>query len=92
MLELHNPFESSMTVVKCAVGVKDGFKMNVKPYQWSVLTCLFLFVMLTNRLMDEVRQESLWMMTFADDSVIWSEGGQGRETWRDEGMHWKKEE
>ena len=33
----------------------------------------FLFAMVTDRLTDEVRQESLWMVMFADDIVIYIE-------------------
>ena len=65
-------YESSMTQVKCSVGVTDGFKVEVELHQRSALSS-FLFAMVMYRLTNEVRQESLWMMMFADDIVICSE-------------------
>ena len=47
----------------------DGFKVDVGRHQGLTLS-LFLFAMMMDRLTDEVRQESLWMMMFADDIVI----------------------
>ena len=64
--------ESSVTAVKCAVGVTDGFKVEVGLHQGSAMSP-FLFAMMMDRLTDEVRQESLWAMMFADDIVICSE-------------------
>ena len=49
-------YESSLTVVKCAVGVKDGFKVEAGPHQGLALS--LLFAMVTDRLTDEVSQES----------------------------------
>ena len=49
--------ESCVTVVKCAVGVTEAGEN-----QRSALSPF--------RLTDEARQVSLWMMMFADDTVI----------------------
>ena len=60
------------TVVRCAVGVTEEFKVEVGLHQGSALSP-FLFAMVMDRLTDEVRQESPWTMMFADDIVICSE-------------------
>ena len=61
-----------MTVVNCAIEVTDGFKVEVGPVQGSALSSL-LYAMVLDRLTGEVRQESPWMVMFADDIVICSE-------------------
>ena len=60
------------TVVRCAVGVTEKFKVELGPHQGSALSP-FLFAVVMDRLTDEVRQESPWTMMFADDIVICSE-------------------
>ena len=65
-------YESCKTVVRCAVGVTEEFKVEVGLHQGSALSP-FLFAMVMDRLTDEVRQESPWTMMFADDIVICSE-------------------
>ena len=62
----------SVTGVKCAVGVMDGFKVEVGSHQGSALSP-FLFAMVMDRLTDKIRQESPWIIMFADDIVICSE-------------------
>ncbi|XP_062865903.1 uncharacterized protein LOC134328668 [Trichomycterus rosablanca] len=62
-------YEDSRTVVRCAVGVTDSFKVEVGLHQGSALSP-FLFALVMDRLTDEVRQESPWTMMFADDIVI----------------------
>ncbi|XP_051790978.1 uncharacterized protein LOC127529870 [Erpetoichthys calabaricus] len=64
-------YEGSVTVMRSAVGVMDAFKMEVGLHQGSALSP-FLFAMVMDRLTDEIRQESTWMM-FADDIVIYSD-------------------
>jgi exonuclease III len=68
-------YEDCKTVVKCAVGVTEEFKVKVGLHQGSALSP-FLFAMIMDRLTDEVRQESPWTMMFADDIVISSESRQ----------------
>ncbi|KAI5622938.1 migration and invasion-inhibitory protein [Silurus asotus] len=55
-----------------AVGTIDWFKVKVGLHQGSALSP-FLFAVVMERLKDEVRQESLWTMMFADDIVICGE-------------------
>ncbi|KAK3556397.1 hypothetical protein QTP70_007981 [Hemibagrus guttatus] len=65
-------YERSRTVVKCAVGQTEEFKVEVGLHQGSALSP-FLFAIVTDQLSEEVRQESPWTMMFADDIVICSE-------------------
>ncbi|KAK3569443.1 hypothetical protein QTP86_030060 [Hemibagrus guttatus] len=61
-----------LTVVRCAVGQTEEFKVEVGLHQGSALSP-FLFAMVMDQLSEEVRQESPWTMMFADDIVICSE-------------------
>ena len=70
-------YEGSETVVRCAVGITESFKVKIGLHQGSALSP-FLFVVIINRLMDEVRREPPWTMLFADDIVI-CEGRSGAE-------------
>ncbi|KAK3540827.1 hypothetical protein QTP86_002365 [Hemibagrus guttatus] len=65
-------YERSRTVVRCAVGQTEEFKMEVGLHQGSALSP-FLFAIVMGQLSEEVRQESPWAMMFADDIVICSE-------------------
>ncbi|KAK3505959.1 hypothetical protein QTP70_003416 [Hemibagrus guttatus] len=65
-------YERSRTVVKCAVGQTEEFKVEVGLHQGSALSP-FLFAMVMDQLSEEVRQESPWTMMFADDIAICSE-------------------
>ncbi|MCJ8729789.1 hypothetical protein PDJAM_G00110470 [Pangasius djambal] len=65
-------FERSRTVVRCAVGQTEEFKVEVGLHQGSALSP-FLFAMVMDQLSEEVRQESPYTMMFADDIVICSE-------------------
>ena len=67
-------YEESETVVGCAVGTTESFKVKVGLHQGSALS-LFLFAVIMDRLMDEVRREPPWTMLFADDIVIREETG-----------------
>ncbi|KAI5089891.1 hypothetical protein C0J45_20026 [Silurus meridionalis] len=64
--------EDSVTAVTCAVGTTDWFKVEVGLHQGLALSP-FLFAVVMDRLMDEVRQDSPWTMMFADDIVICGE-------------------
>ncbi|KAK3518424.1 hypothetical protein QTP70_000595 [Hemibagrus guttatus] len=65
-------YERSRTVVRCAVGQTEEFKVEVGLHQGSAFSP-FLFAMVMDQLSEEVRQESPWTMMFADDIVICSE-------------------
>ena len=65
-------YEGSETVVRCAVGTTESFKVKVGLYQGSALSP-FLFAVIMDRLTDEVRREPTWTMLFADDIVICEE-------------------
>ena len=64
--------EGSETVVRCAVGTTESFKVKVGLHQGLALSP-FLFVGIIDRLTDEVRREPPWMVLFADDIVICQE-------------------
>ena len=65
-------YEESETVVRCAIGTTESFKVKVGMHQGSALS-LFLFAVIMDRLTDEVRREPPWTMLFADDIVICEE-------------------
>ncbi|KAK3533234.1 hypothetical protein QTP70_013664 [Hemibagrus guttatus] len=65
-------YERIRTVVRCAVGQTEEFKVEVGLRQGSALSP-FLFAIVMDQLSEEVRQESPWTMMFADDIVICSE-------------------
>ncbi|KAK3518615.1 hypothetical protein QTP70_005532 [Hemibagrus guttatus] len=65
-------YERSRTVVRCAVGQTEEFKVEVGVHQGSALSP-FLFAMVMDQLSEEVRQESPCTMVFADDIVICSD-------------------
>ncbi|KAK3548808.1 hypothetical protein QTP70_020691 [Hemibagrus guttatus] len=65
-------YERSRTVVRCAVGQTEEFKVEVGLHQGSALSP-FQFAIVMDQLSEEVRQESPWTMMFADDIVICSE-------------------
>ena len=67
-----NIYEGSETVVRCAVGTTESFKVKVGLHQGLALNP-FLFVVTTDRLTDEVTREPQWTMLFADDIVIYEE-------------------
>ncbi|MCJ8739626.1 hypothetical protein PDJAM_G00049200 [Pangasius djambal] len=69
---VHNMYKRSRTVVRCAVGQTEEFKVEVGLHQGSALSP-FLFAMVMDQLSEEVRQESPCTMLFADDIVICSE-------------------
>ena len=65
-------YEGRETMVRCAVGTIESFKVRVGLHQGSALSP-FLFAVIMDRLTDEVRREPPWTMLFADDIVICEE-------------------
>ena len=65
-------YEGSETVVRCAVGTTESFKVKIGLHQGSALNP-FLFAVIMDRLTDEVRRQPSWTMLFADDIVICEE-------------------
>ena len=65
-------YEGSETVMRCAVGTTESFKVKVGLHQGSALSP-FLFAMIMDRRTNEVRSEPPWTMLFADDIVICEE-------------------
>ena len=65
-------YKESKTVVRCAIGTTENFKVKVGLHQGLALSP-FLFAVIMDRLTDEVRREPPWMMLFADDIVICEE-------------------
>ena len=78
-------YKDCMTVVRCAVGTKEGFGVEVGLHQGSALSP-FLFALVMDRLTDDIRQEAPWTMMFADDICICSghkrHAGESLESWR----------
>ena len=62
-------YEGSKTVVRCAVGTTESFKVKVGLHQGSALSP-FLIAVIMDRLTDEVRRELPRKMLFVDDIVI----------------------
>ena len=69
---VHDMYEGSETVVRCAAGTTESFKVKVGLHQGSTVSP-FLFAVIMDRLPDEVRREPPWTMLFADDIVICEE-------------------
>ena len=65
-------YKTSKTMVRCAIGTTESFKIKVKLHQGSALS-LFLFAVIMNRLTNKVRREQPWTMLFADYIVICKE-------------------
>lgn len=59
-------------MVRCAVVVTDGFKMELGLHQGSALSP-FLFAVMIDRMTGEIMQESPWTIMFVDDLVICNE-------------------
>ena len=78
-------YEESKTVVRCAVGTTESFKVKFGLHQGSA-SSPFLFAVIMDRLTDNVRRELPWTMLFAEDIVICEETREEverrLETWR----------
>ncbi|KAK3571083.1 hypothetical protein QTP86_001802 [Hemibagrus guttatus] len=65
-------YERSRTVVRCAVGQTEEFKVEVGLHQGLALSP-FLFAMMMDQLSEEVRQEPPWTMMFEGGGLHWRE-------------------
>ena len=65
-------YKRSETVVRCAVGNTESFKVKIELHQGSALSP-FLFAVIMHWLTDEVKREPPLTMLFADDIVICKE-------------------
>ena len=65
-------YKESKTVLRCAIGTTERFKVKVGLHQGSTLSP-FLFTVIMVRLTDEVRREPPWTTLFADDIVIYED-------------------
>ena len=70
--KIRNSGKVSETMVRCAVGTTESFKVKVGLHKESALSP-FLFAVIMDRLTDEVKREPPWTMLFADDIVICEE-------------------
>ena len=64
-------YKGSETVVRCAVGTTESFKVKAGLHQGSTLSP-FLFAMIVDK-QTRIRREPPWTMLFADDIVIFEE-------------------
>lgn len=62
---LQDMYEGNLSVMRCVVGVTDGFKVEM-----GLALSHSLYAIVMDRLTDEIRQESPWTMMFVDDIVI----------------------
>ena len=62
-------YEESETVIRCAVGTAESFKVKIGLHQGLALS-QFLFAVIMDGLTDKVRREPSWTMLFADDIVV----------------------
>lgn len=69
---IQDMYKDCKTVVRCAIGATEVFKVDVGRHQVLALRP-FLFAMVMDRLTDEVRLEFQWTTMFADDIVICGE-------------------
>ena len=69
---VQNKYKGSETVVRCAAGTTESFKVKVGLHKRSVLSS-FLCAVIMNRITDEIRRKPSWKMLFADDIVICKE-------------------
>lgn len=70
-------YEGRVTVVRCAAGEMDGFKAEVGLHQGSTLSP-FLFAIVMDSLMNEIRRGSPWTTMFADNIVSCCESSEQR--------------
>ena len=74
-------YDDSITAVRCAIGVTEGFEVKVGLHQGSALSP-FLFAMVMDRMTDDIREESPWTMMFVICSESKERVEEKLESWR----------
>ena len=62
-------YDGATTTVRSAAGLTEEFKVGVGLHQGSALSP-FLFVIIMDRLTEDIRKDAPWDMLFADDIVL----------------------
>ena len=62
-------YDGATTTVRSAAGLTKEFKVGVGLHQGSALS-LFLFAIIIDRLMEDLRKDAPWDMLFVDDIVL----------------------
>lgn len=80
MREDQDMYEGSVTAVRSVVGVTDAFEVEAGLHPGSTRSP-FRFAVVMDTLTDEIRQQCLWAIIFADNTVICGDSReQGEET------------
>ena len=66
---IQDMFDRATTTVRSAAGLTKEFKVGVRFHQGSALSA-FLFAIIIDRLMKDIRKDTPWDMLFADDIVL----------------------
>ena len=84
-------YDEATTTVRSAAGLNKEFKVGVGLHQGSALSP-FLFVVIIDRLTEDIRKDAQWDMLFADDIVLSRQNiGSYRRIWRFGEMHCREE-
>ena len=62
-------YDGATTTVRNAAGLTEEFKVGVGLHQGSALSP-FLFAIIIDRLMKDIRKDAPWDMLFADDIIL----------------------
>ena len=62
-------YDGATTTVRYAAGLTEEFKVGVGLHQGSALSP-FLFAIIMDKLMEDIRKDAPWDMLFADDTVL----------------------
>ena len=84
-------YDRATTTVRSAAGLTEEFKVGVGLHQGSALRP-FLFAIIIDRLMEDIRKDAPWNMLFADNIVLCRQNyrklekdlGFGEMYWREE--------
>ena len=66
---IQDMYDGATTTVRSAAGLTEEFKVGVGLHQGSALSP-FLFVVIMDRLTENIRKDAPWDMLFADDIVL----------------------